>query len=108
MKRECDVLETRQAGQEIEKLKDEAELVSSHLREPVIWQPVEPLPVERDRAGGRPIEAADEVEQRRFSGSGRPDDRHQLPLRDVKIDAVERGDAAPPAEMLGDLFEKNH
>ena len=82
------------------------ELVAPHGRQPVVCEAVEALAIERDGARRRPIEPADQVEQRRFARTGRPDDRHQLALGNVEVDVLERGDAPASFEMFGDVVER--
>ena len=60
----------------------------------------EALAVDVDLARGRPVEAADQVEQRRLAGAGRPDDRHHLAAIDAEGDVVERRDLLLPSKCL--------
>ena len=47
--------------------------------------------VDADRAGGRVVEAGDELRQRRLAGAGRADERDGLARRDRERHVVERG-----------------
>jgi hypothetical protein len=47
------------------------------------------LAVEHDAAGIGPDEAADDVEERRLAAAGVADDRDELAVRDVEVDAAE-------------------
>ena len=107
-KRQADVLEARQRRQQVEELEDEPDGVSPDLRELVVRKAAERLAADPHFAGGGPIEAADEIEQRRFPGAGRPDDRHHLTLGDGQGDAAQGADVALAGEPLGDLVELNH
>ena len=55
------------------------------------------VPIERDRAGIRPLHARDQVHQRGLPGAVRPDDAADLTRRHVEIDRVGGGE---PAEAL--------
>jgi len=58
--------------------------------------------VEPDRAGIRPEQPGDEVEERRFSGAVRSDDAERFALRHLKIDGVDRSDRV---ERLAQVFQ---
>ena len=64
------------------------------------------LPLHRHGAGGRLVEAGDEVEQRALPAAGRADQAHELAGGHVERDPVERvGGVAGVAEHLGDGVE---
>ena len=107
MQRQADVLEARERRQQVEELEDEADLVAPDPRQVVVGQAAERFAVDADLAGGRAIEAADQVEQRRLAGAGRPDDRDHLAARDRQRDVVERDDVALAFELFGDVVEVN-
>src|SRR3989442_11950251 len=49
------------------------------------------------------IETGNDIEQRRLSAAGRPDDAYEFPIIDRKRDAIDRqGVVAPGPEMAGD------
>ncbi len=48
------------------------------------------LAVEADLAAVRPVEAGDDAQQRRLAGARRAEQRQQLAVCDLQIDAVER------------------
>ena len=108
MQRQPDVLETRQRRQQIEELKDESDLVAPHPGQRLVGQAAERFAVDADVAGGRPIETANQIEQRRLAGAGRSDDRHHLAARNGQGDVVERGHLAFAGELLGDAVEVDH
>ena len=60
-------------------------------RELLLAHRVEALPVDDDLAGGRPVDAGDQVEDRRLAAAGRADDRDDLAL----VDRRGRSRAAP-------------
>ena len=107
MERQPDVLEARKRRQEIEELKDEADLVAPHAREIVVREAVEDLAVHGHRAGGRAVEAADEIEQRRFPRSRGPDDRHHLAGVDRQAHGVEGDNLALAFELFDDAVERD-
>ena len=52
----------------------------------------EVLAIDTDRPAGRPLEARDDVEQRRFAGTGRTHHGYELATADPERDARERRD----------------
>ena len=50
------------------------------------------LAADPDRAGGGPVDAGQDPQQRRLAGPGRPDDRAHPPGRELLVDALERLD----------------
>ena len=62
--------------------------------DPVGWQPGQVLAAEVDASRARTLQATDAVEQRRFACTVRPDQRDDLALGNVQVDAVEGGQAA--------------
>lgn len=103
-----DVLQAGERWQEIEELKNETDLVAAYARQRIVGEAAEARAVDRDLAGGGMIEAADQVEQRRFPRAGRAHDANHLPEADFEIDARERGDAALAIIFFGDVRELNH
>ena len=87
---QLDVLERGRVGQQVEALEHEADVPVADLGEAVA---VEPGRRSRRRArrspGGRRVEAAEEVHERRLAGAGGPDDGHVLVAVDVEVDALE-------------------
>ena len=63
---------------------------------------VDGLPAELDAAGGRPVDAGHQRDQRRFAGAVLAEQHMHLARPQVEIDAVERDHAR---EVLGYLFE---
>lgn len=60
--------------------------------------------VERIAPGCRMIKATEDIEQRRFSGTGRSDDRHELPGGNLDIDAGKRVDDLSPDLIAARYF----
>ena len=56
----------------------------------------------------RPVEPADQIEQRGFPGARGPHDRDHLAARDLEVDGIERDHLALAVEMLGNPGERDH
>jgi hypothetical protein len=108
VQRQGHVLEAGQAGEQIEELKDEADLVAADGSQLVIREAAQDLAVEGNAAGGRRVESTNQVEQGGLARSRRPDDRHHLASIDVEAHIVQRDDAPAPVELLGNVVELNH
>src|ERR1051326_1180263 len=88
--RQLDVLDRRRAREQIEALKNEADLRVANDGALVAIELRDVDSVEQVRSGRRTIEAAEDVHQRRLAGAGRSHDRDEVAFVDEKIDAVER------------------
>ena len=88
--RQLDVLHGGSAGEEIEALEDEADLGVANHRALVAVEGRDVDAVEVVGAGGRAVEASQDVHQRRLAGAGRSHDGHELAGLDVEVDAGER------------------
>ena len=75
---------------QVEGLEDEAELVAAQRGEALVVEVRELLAVDDDRAGGRPVQAGEQVHERRLARARRAHDRRELPGREVHRDALER------------------
>ncbi len=93
--RQLDVLEGVGARQQVEVLEHEADLVVADLGAAVAVEVRDLDAVEHVAAGGRPVETADDVHQRRLAGAGRTHDRHELAAVDVERDAVQGAHLRP-------------
>jgi hypothetical protein len=85
LERPCDVLDGGEPGKQRELLEHHAAIGA---RRP------DRTAVEPQVAGGRGLEAAEDVQERALAASGRPDDRDELVLIDGERQAVDRRDAA--------------
>src|SRR5687767_8676000 len=89
-KRQLDILEDRRARQQVERLKNEAELLiadasqlfARHLRNVLTIEPI--------TTGARRVETPKDVHERRLAGTGRTDDRQKLPAIDADIHTTQR------------------
>ena len=106
--RHHDVVEGAGPAEQVEALKDEADLfVADHG--PLVGRQIRHLlVVEPVLAAGRPVEAAEDVHQRRFARAGLAHQRHHLAARDRDRHALEHGHVQL-AEVIrfGDVFKPN-
>jgi hypothetical protein len=82
------------------RLEEEADLVPPEPRECAFGEFVDALPGDRQRTATRPVEPADQVQQRRFAAAARAHDRDGLAAIDVKVDRVERAHQALAAAVF--------
>ena len=87
--RELDVLQRGGAREQVEGLEDEADLLVADRRQLVVVHRLDRDAVEEVAAGGRAVEAADDVHQRRLAGAGRAHDRDVLAGLDDEVDAAQ-------------------
>ena len=88
--RQLDVVDHREIAQQVELLKDEADLAVAQPGQRAVAMAVDPRAVELDLARARLVEQADEIEQRALAAARRAHHRNKLALGDVEIDVVER------------------
>src|SRR5207245_2896092 len=69
-----------------------------------ILQPLDVLPADKDLARVRPIERADEIQERALPPARRARERHELAGRDLEGHVLERPDA-PVLERLADVLD---
>jgi hypothetical protein len=65
-------------------------------------------PIEKVTARGRPIEAANDVEQRGFAGTGRAGNRQPFAAIQTKVNVHQRVDGWFAAILLSDLRKLEH
>jgi hypothetical protein len=87
--RELDIVERGGAGEEVEGLEDEADFFIADAGELVVIELGDIVTVEPVAALRRGVEAADEVHQRGFTGSGWAHDGNVLVVADAEVDAAE-------------------
>jgi hypothetical protein len=99
--RQLDVLEGRGPRQQVESLEHEAHLLVADERQIVVGQLRHVAAAQHVRPGRRPIEAAEDVHERRFAGARRADDRHEFAALDVERETAERvhGHVADPVVL---------
>src|SRR5439155_21285366 len=83
MQRQRDIFDAIQRRQQVEKLKDEADLVAANTSEIVIREFAKILAFDSNLAGCGPVKAADQVQERRLSRTGRSDNGDNLALLDM-------------------------
>src|SRR5579862_4470150 len=91
-KRQLDVLLGRKSWHEIVELKHEADMPGPPFGQGLTGQFVEALAAHRQFAARRPVEAANQVQQRGLARPGWSHQRKELTGRDLQIHAVERLD----------------
>jgi hypothetical protein len=87
--RQLDVLRRRQHRHQVVELKHEADAGRAPAGEFVLAQPVDALAGHVHLADVRPIDAAEQVEQRRLARAGRPHHRDEVAGRDGEIEVIE-------------------
>src|SRR5664280_981372 len=87
--RQLDVALRRKHRHQVVELEDEANPRRAPLRKGARAELVEPLAADADAAGGRHVEPADHVEQRRLARAGRTHQRQEIALVDVEVDVVQ-------------------
>ena len=100
-----DVFEHGGVRQEVEALKDEADVLVAQLRELVVVELHHVPAGEDETARGGDVQAAHEVHQRRFPGPGGPHDGREFALLDREVDPLEDLQIlVPHVEALGDIL----
>ena len=84
-----DVLLGGQLVHQVERLEDEANLVTADLCERPLGEPVDTAAIEPDLPSARPVEAPEEVQQCRLPAAARPHDGQRLTGGDIEIDLVD-------------------
>ncbi len=86
---EFDVLARREAGRQIEELEDETDMAAPVGGQLAVARLDEIASLEADHAGGRPVEAPQNVQQRRLARARRTQQHQCLAGRDVQVDAAQ-------------------
>src|SRR5207245_6988489 len=81
-----------QARDEVEELEDEADPPAADLGQIGLGPGADLAAVEAVRSGGRAVETAQEVEERRLARPRRPHDRDVLTVRDREADVLQGAD----------------
>ncbi len=85
--RQLDVLERRQDRDEVVELEDESDVVGPPAGDLAFGHPADFLVVDDHRAGRRPIEAGDQVEERRLAGTRGSHQGEELPFVDRQVES---------------------
>src|SRR5439155_2064422 len=102
-----DVLDGGQRRDQIELLKDEPERAQAQARELVVRQLGQVVPLEEHAARTRPVERAEELQERRLAAATRPFECDELTCFDVEVDAAEGPDTGRAAlKELRDAVER--
>src|SRR5206468_1828158 len=101
--RQLDLLNGRRARQQVELLKNEADLAAAHLRQLVVLETPDLLAVESVASAGRHVQAAEDIHQRTLARAAGPHDRDELAVVDREADALQRAHVNSPEVIdLGD------
>src|SRR5215207_7384720 len=102
---EPDVLDHAQVRDQVARssLPHEAHAVSPVRGELVLVEPSQVATLDLDRAGGRAVQAADHVQDRRLARAAGAHDGQELALAHVEVDAAERDDTG-----VGDAIDLEH
>src|SRR5215471_9840771 len=84
------ILEAIQRRQQVEKLEDESDFVPADTRQIIVGQFTEILAVDRNIAIRRPVQTADQIQERGFSRARRSDNRNNFSFSDFQIDGFKR------------------
>jgi hypothetical protein len=94
LERQSDILVRRHGRNEVESLKDDADMVAPQARPVVVAHRPMIIADDLDLAGRRALKPACNHHQARLAGTGRPDHRRNLAGRDVERDATQDIDRA--------------
>ena len=87
--RQHDILDGTEKGNQVKLLEDETDLFGAHAVQLRSRNPGHILPIEPDLARRWPVQAANQIHQRRFPRSRRPHDRQPFPPRHMQGNVVE-------------------
>ena len=90
--RQRHVFQRRHRHDQIERLEDVSHLVAADPRQLLLVQIGQRISVDLHMAFRRAVEAAHHVEERRFAGAGRPQNRQIFTTADIEIDSAQRMD----------------
>ena len=106
--RQLDVLVHRQVVEQVIALEDEADVRLLQRGTLLLRERVDRLSHEQVLAAPGAVVHAEDVEQRRLAGAGRPHDRDELACLDVERDAAQHeGLTGPDRERLLDALERH-
>jgi hypothetical protein len=84
-------------------------VLAAELRQLGVAEPADRRPVDEDLAGGGPVEAGEDVHERRLARAGRAHDGGELAACDVERDAAEGVDGGVAlAVAAGDLARRDN
>src|SRR5690606_2472753 len=106
--RQLDIVDDSQIRDQMKRLEDEAELAIANRRKAPVRKAAHVLAAEQDRAFGRPIDEAEEVQQRALAAARRPHHGDELTGLDRDADVLQRnGFHAVRAVDLVDVRESD-
>src|SRR5580765_3435176 len=92
-----DVLNRGERRDQVELLEDESERAQAERRELAVAEAGQVPALEDHVARARPVERAEQLEQRRLPGAARALERDELARVELEVDAVERAHGRRPA-----------
>ena len=98
--RHLDIFDHRQLGNEVVRLKDKADSRRADFGQMPVVQGRHVVPAEKNPPLRRPIEAAEEVQQRTLPRTGGPHNGDVIPFGDGQIDAAQRANRLPLEDIL--------
>ena len=79
---------------QVEGLEDDPHMLTAEAGQSVLVEGAEVLAGDRDAAGARPLQPADDGQERGFAGAGRADHRHMAAMIDGEADTAQNVDRA--------------
>ena len=89
VQRDFDILQHRVLGDQVVRLENETDHLVAGLRQVIVGHRGDIAAAQDVIAVGRPVERAQQIEQRAFPTSRRTHDRHEIPLGEIHGDAAE-------------------
>ncbi len=90
-------------------MREEGEILEDRIDRAAVCRNVKHAPaVKGDVAGGGPVEAAYELQERALAATGRSEQREEFPGADGQIDAAKAGDRAEHARDTLDVDGDRH
>jgi len=88
-RRKFHIVRDGHVGEQVEELEDEADVLAAQHRPVSQRELINPLPAQPYLAARSPFQPAEHMQQRRFTRTGRPHDRHELAAADRDVDAAD-------------------
>ena len=103
------ILDRRESGQELKKLKHDADSIAAPCRHAAFRQQVQRRFTDMNLATRNSVYAGEQAKQGRLTASRLADDRHEAPLRNVEIDIAERRELSGRRFVrLADTTKRDH
>lgn len=102
LQRHCNVFQRRHVGDQMEGLKNDADVAAAKIGQGVFRKGVQRFPCNVNLAGVKAFKPCKNHEQRRLAGARGPHNSHSFALLNLKVDLLEnmhRGRSAPKSEI---------